>query len=90
MRAGNNRNAERLTEHTVQLQHPRVGQRVFIQNQTGNHPQRCERTGLLVPDVNEPEVMARAELLSKIGNFYGSSTKALWTAYLVLPAPSSL
>ena len=40
MRARNVRNAERLTEHTVRLQPLKVGDRVFIQNQTGNHPLR--------------------------------------------------
>ena len=34
MRARNFRTAERLTEHTVRLQPPKVGDRVFIQNQT--------------------------------------------------------
>ena len=44
-RARNVRNAERLTEHTVRLQPLKVGDRVFIQNQTGNHPLRWDRTG---------------------------------------------
>ena len=37
MRARNVRNAERLFEHTVRLQHLKVGDRVYIQYQTGNH-----------------------------------------------------
>ena len=48
MRARNVRNAERLTEHTVQLQPLKVGDRVFIQNQTANHPLRWDRTGLVI------------------------------------------
>ena len=48
MRARNVRNAERLTEHTVRLQPLKVGDRVFIQNQTGNHPLRWDRTGLVI------------------------------------------
>ena len=48
MRAINVRNADRLTEHTVRLQSLKVGDRVFIQNQTGNHPLRWDRTGLLI------------------------------------------
>ena len=46
--ARNVRNAERLTEHTVRLQPLKVGDRVFIQNQTGNHPLRWDRTGLVI------------------------------------------
>ena len=52
MRARNVRNAERLTEHTVRLQPLKVGDRVFIQNQTGNHPLRWDRTGLVI-EVNQ-------------------------------------
>ena len=48
MHAKNVRNAERLTEHTVQLQPLKVGDRVFIQNQTGNHQLRWYRTGLVI------------------------------------------
>ena len=48
MRARNVRNAERLTEHTVRLRPLKVGDRVFIQNQTGNHPLRWDRTGLVI------------------------------------------
>ena len=48
MRARNVRNAERLTEHTVRLQPLKVGDRVFIQNQTGNHPLQWDRTGLVI------------------------------------------
>ena len=48
MRARNVRNAERLTEHTVRLQPLKIGERVFIQNQTGNHPLRQDRTGLVI------------------------------------------
>ena len=48
MRARNVRNAERLTEHMVRLQPLKVGDRVFIQNQTGNHPLRWDRTGLVI------------------------------------------
>ena len=48
MRARNVRNAERLIEHTVRLQPLKVGDRVFIQNQTGNHPLRWDRTGLVI------------------------------------------
>ena len=48
MRARNVRNAERLTEHTVQLQPLKVGDWVFIQNQTANHPLRWDRTGLVI------------------------------------------
>ena len=48
MRARNVRNAERLTEHTIRLQPLKVGDRVFIQNQTGNHPLRWDRTGLVI------------------------------------------
>ena len=48
MRARNVRNAESLTEHTVRLQPLDVGDRVFIQNQTGNHPLRWDRTGLAI------------------------------------------
>ena len=48
MRAKNVRNAERLTGHTVRLQPTKVGGRVFIQYQTGNHPLRWDRTGLVI------------------------------------------
>ena len=48
MRARNVRNAERLTEHTVRLQPFKVGDRVSMQNQTGNHPLRWDRTGLVI------------------------------------------
>ena len=48
MRARKVRNAERLTEHTVRLQPLKIGDRVFIQNQTGNHPLRWDRTGLVI------------------------------------------
>ena len=48
MRARNVRNAERPTEHTVRLQPLKVGDRVFIQNQTGNLPLRWDRTGLVI------------------------------------------
>ena len=48
MRARNVRNAERLTENTVRLQPLKVCDRVFIQNQTGNHPLRWDRTGLVI------------------------------------------
>ena len=48
MRARNVRNTERLTEHTVRLRPLKVGDRVFIQNQTGNHPLRWDRTGLVI------------------------------------------
>ena len=48
MRARNVRNAERLTEHTVRLQPLKVGDRVFIQNQTGNHPLRWDRSCLVI------------------------------------------
>ena len=48
MRARNVRNAERLTEHTVRLQPLKVGDRVFFQNQTGNHPLRWDRTGSVI------------------------------------------
>ena len=48
MRARNVRNAERLTEHTVRIQPLKVGDRVFFQNQTGNHPLRWDRTGLVI------------------------------------------
>ena len=48
MGARNVRNVERLTEHTVRLQPLEVGDRVFIQNQTGNHPLRWDRTGLVI------------------------------------------
>ena len=48
MRARNVRNAERLTEHTVRLQPLKVGDWVFIQNQTGNHPLRWDRTGTVI------------------------------------------
>ena len=48
MRARNVRNAERLTESTVRLQPFKVGDRFFIQNQTGNHPLRWDRTGLVI------------------------------------------
>ena len=46
--ARNVRNAERLTEHALRLQPLKVGDRVFIQNQTGNHPLRWDRTGLVI------------------------------------------
>ena len=39
---------ERLTEHTVRLPPLKVGDAVFIQNQTGNHPRRWHRTGVCV------------------------------------------
>lgn len=48
MRARNVRNAEHLTEHMVRLRPLIVGDRVFIQNQTGNHPLRWDRTGLVI------------------------------------------
>ena len=48
MRPRNVRNAERLIEHTVRLQPLKVGDRVFNQNQTGTHPLRCDRTGLVI------------------------------------------
>ena len=48
MRARNVRNAERLAEHTIRLRPLKVGDRVFIQNQSGNHPLRWDRTGLII------------------------------------------
>ena len=48
MRIRNVRNAERLTEHTVRLRPLKVGDRVFIQNQSGNHPLRWDCTGLVI------------------------------------------
>ena len=48
MRARNVRNAERLTEHTVRLEPLKVGDRVFIQKETGIHPLRWDRTGLVI------------------------------------------
>ena len=48
VRARNVRNAERLTEHALRLQPLKVGDRVFIQNRTGNHPLRWDRTGLVI------------------------------------------
>ena len=50
MRARNVRNSERLTEHTVRLQPHKVGDRVFIQNQTGNQPLRWDRTGIVIEE----------------------------------------
>ena len=49
MRARNVRNAERLTEHTVRLQPLKVDDRVFVQNQTGNHPLRWDRCETVRP-----------------------------------------
>ena len=48
MHARNVRNVERPAEHTVRLQPLKVGNRVFIQNQTGNHLLRWDRTGLVI------------------------------------------
>ena len=48
MRARNVRNAECLTEHTIRLQPFKVGDLVSIQNQTGNHPLRWDRIGLVI------------------------------------------
>ena len=48
MRARIVRNAERFTEHTVRLQPLKVGDRVFIQNQTGNLPLRWDWTNLVI------------------------------------------
>ena len=81
MRARNVRNAERLTEHTVRLQPLKVGDRVFIQNQTGNHPLRWDRTGLVIEVKQFDQYAVRvdgsgAELLSGIGNFFGYSTRS--------------
>ena len=40
MRARKVGNAERLTEDTGRVQPLKIGDRVFTQNQTGNHPLR--------------------------------------------------
>ena len=95
MRARNVRNAKSLIEHTVRLQLLKVGDPVVIQNQIGNHPLRWDRTCWIVEvkqfnSTSMPsEWMARAEFLSGIGNSNGSSTRSLWSAYLVLLSPSS-
>ena len=46
--ARNVRDAQRLTEHTVPLQPLKVGDQVFIQNQTGNYPLRWDRTSSVI------------------------------------------
>ena len=69
MRSRNVRNAESLTEHTVRLQPLKVGDRVFIQNQTGNHPLRWDRTGLVI------EVKQFDQYAVKVD---GSSRVTLW------------
>ena len=89
MRARNVRKAERLTEHTVRLQPFKVGDRVSIQNQTGNHSLRWDRTGLVI-DQFAVNVDGSGRVLSGIGNFYGNSTRSFWTTYPVLPAPTNL
>ena len=93
MGARNIRNAERLTEHTVRLQPFKVGDRVFILNQTDNHPLRWDRTGLVIEvkqfDQSAVRVNGLGRVTLRIGNFYGNSTRSLWTTYLVLPTPSN-
>ena len=39
---------EAWNEHTKKLLPLKTGDRVFVQNQTGNHPRRWERTGIIV------------------------------------------
>ena len=39
---------EAWSEHAKSLQPLKVGDRVYVQNQTGNHPRRWERTGIVV------------------------------------------
>ena len=39
---------EAWNEHTKKLLPLKMGDRVFVQNQTGNHPRRWERTGIIV------------------------------------------
>ena len=42
------RHAEKLTEHTRRLPPLRVGDHVIIQNQTGNHPRKWDKTGTII------------------------------------------
>ena len=42
------REHEKWTEHTHSLPQLKVGDNVFLQNLTGNHPRRWERTGIVV------------------------------------------
>ena len=42
------REHEKWSEHTQMLQLLRVGDHVYIQNLTGNHPKRWERTGVVI------------------------------------------
>ena len=40
--------SEKLNEHSRNLEELTVGDRCFVQNQTGNHPKRWDRTGVVV------------------------------------------
>ena len=40
--------SEKLNEHSKNLEELTVGDRCFVQNQTGNHPKRWDRTGVVV------------------------------------------
>ena len=42
------RDAERLSEHTVHLPPLKVGDTVRIQNQTGQHPTKWDKTGIVI------------------------------------------
>lgn len=42
------KNHERWSEHTHTLHPLKVGENVFVQNQSGNHPKRWEKTGVII------------------------------------------
>ena len=52
---------EAWSEHTRQLCPPSVGDKVFIQNQVGNHPRRWERTGVIVEVKDHDQYSVRVD-----------------------------
>ena len=53
--------AKRLTEHTKQLGPLRVGDRVWVQNQTGPHPIRWEKTGTVIEVKQHDQYVVRID-----------------------------
>ena len=55
------RSTERLTEHTRQLRPLACGEKVFLQNQAGNHPTKWDRSGEIVERLKHDQYWVKVD-----------------------------
>ena len=55
------KSTEKLNEHAKQLPPLHVGEKCFLQNQTGNHPTKWDRTGTIVEKAQHNQYMIKVD-----------------------------